>query len=101
MHWLYVAVVRPAKTFGSIVWWTKLEAGVGMQKMVGVQRLAVYMSLGASATVRVPVWSVSFNLLTIVNHIMMVARLGACRLQFENLWVLNGEPHQDHQGGSE
>jgi hypothetical protein len=40
VHWLYVAIVRPAISFASLVWWPGCQTASAKKKLSRVQRLA-------------------------------------------------------------
>lgn len=96
MHWLYVAVVRPAMTYGSLVWWPKMNSGTAVRRLAGVQRLAGLMISGALSTCPGASLDCLFNILPIDIFILATARKCAYRLQCEDLWVNFNVPSVGH-----
>jgi len=47
VHWLYVAIVRLALTFASLVWWPGCQSASAKKKVSKVQRLACLGIMGA------------------------------------------------------
>ena len=47
IHWLYIMVVRPILTYGSLVWWTCTEKSYVQNKLGTIQRAACVAITGA------------------------------------------------------
>lgn len=50
VHWLYMGIVRPILTYGSLVWWTAVRRTTIQSELVRVQRLACLGITGALRT---------------------------------------------------
>ena len=50
-HWLYTAVIRPALTYGAVVWWNGAQKAVMARKLSRVQRTACLCITGAMCSV--------------------------------------------------
>ena len=46
-HWLYTAVIRPALTYGAVVWWTGAQKATMARKLSKIQRTACLCITGA------------------------------------------------------
>ncbi|XP_054282566.1 uncharacterized protein LOC128999863 [Macrosteles quadrilineatus] len=90
LHWLYVSVVRPALTYGSLVWWPKMESTIAVKALAGVQRLALIMITGAVSSCPGAALDCLLDMLPIDIYIKVVASKTAQRLRCENLWITSG-----------
>ncbi|XP_054259929.1 uncharacterized protein LOC128984619 [Macrosteles quadrilineatus] len=87
MHWLFVSVVRPAMTYGSLVWWPKMDSVSAVRDLAAVQRLACLIITGAMSSCPGASLDCLLNLTPIDLHVKVTARRTAYRLQCENLWL--------------
>ena len=50
LHWIYIMEIRPILTYGSTVWWTRVNYKVSRMKLNKLQRLACLAIMGAMKT---------------------------------------------------
>jgi ribonuclease HI len=89
-YWLYTAVVRPALTYGALVWWTSVQKSTLHAKLVQVQRLACISITSAMPTAPTAALEVMIGLLPLPIHIQQCAMQSAYRLQLTNCQPRNG-----------
>ncbi|KAL1447090.1 hypothetical protein WDU94_000567 [Cyamophila willieti] len=86
MAWLYCAVIRPMVTYGSIVWWLKVEQVQAKLALGKLQRLACLCITSAMKSTPTAAMETLLNLPPLDIVIRGEARMGAYRLQQNNLW---------------
>jgi len=84
--WLYKAVVRPQVTYGSLVWWTKVNQTTVISKLESLQRLGSLLVTGAFRSSPSAALEVALNLLPLDIFIKAEARKAALRLRATDLW---------------
>jgi hypothetical protein len=40
LHWIYIMIIRPVLTYGSAVWWTRVNYNISRMELNKLQRLA-------------------------------------------------------------
>lgn len=95
MHWLYTAVVRPALTYGAIVWWPRVKLVTCRQRLARVQRLAAVAITGAIRTTPTAALDVMCGLFPLEIYIKKIAMETAYRLQIARQWKrrIHGTKH--------
>ncbi|KAL1446432.1 hypothetical protein WDU94_012296 [Cyamophila willieti] len=93
MAWLYCAVIRPMITYGCIVWWTKLEQGQAKETLRKLQRLACLCITSAMKSTPTAAMETMLNLPPLDIYITGEARMGAYRMQQNNIWKSQGYGH--------
>ncbi|XP_054289199.1 uncharacterized protein LOC129004668 [Macrosteles quadrilineatus] len=93
--WLYEAVVRPQVTYGSLVWWTKVNQVTVIAKLESMQRLGTLQATGAFRSSPSATLEVALGLLPLDIFIRSEALKAAYRLRVANLWRegLSGAGH--------
>jgi ribonuclease HI len=86
VHWLYKAVVRPMITYGSLVWWPKLEQRTAELELTKLQRLACLCITGAMRSTPTAALETLLNLPSLTIYIKAEARMAAYRLQITGNW---------------
>lgn len=86
MAWLYCAVIRPMITYGNLVWWPKMEQEQGKEHLRKLQRLACLCITSAMKTTPTAAMETMLNLPPLDIYIKGEARMGAYRLQKNNIW---------------
>ena len=84
--WLYEAVIRPQVTYGSLVWWTKVNQTTTIAKLTSLQRLGSLLVTGAFGSTPSATLEVALGLLPLDVFIKAEARKSAYRLKVANLW---------------
>ncbi len=93
MLWLYTAVVRPALTYGAVVWWPRVQVQVAAAELAGVQRLAGLTVTGAFCSTPGATLDSCLNIPPLDIYIRSVARKCAYRLQSGNTWKGTSHGH--------
>uniref|UniRef100_A0A1B6KRF7 RNase H type-1 domain-containing protein n=1 Tax=Graphocephala atropunctata TaxID=36148 RepID=A0A1B6KRF7_9HEMI len=84
--WLYKAIVRPQITYGSLVWWTKVNQSTVQVKLASLQRLACLLITGAFSSSPTMTLEVMLGLLPLDILIKAEARKAAYRLMTAKHW---------------
>ncbi len=80
IRWLYLAVVRPILTYGSLVWWHATKKKTKLDRLMNVQRQACIGITGALRTTATTSLEVILNIMPIDIHIVGLAYNSALRL---------------------
>jgi len=93
--WLYKAVIRPQVTYGSLVWWTKVNQVTATAKLTSLQRMGTLLATGAFRSSPSATLEVALDLLPLNIFIKAEARKAAYRLKVMGQWRegLSGTGH--------
>lgn len=81
VRWLYISVVRPILTYGSLVWWKRVLNVTVMAELSKLQRLACIAITGALRTTPTAALEILTDLIPLHIHIEGEAQLSLLRLQ--------------------
>ena len=84
--WIYRQIVRPQITYGSLVWWPKVQQVTVQSRLLSLQRLACLIVTGAFRSTPTVSLEVVLGPLPLDIFIMAEARKTAYRLHTANLW---------------
>jgi hypothetical protein len=85
VQWLYTAVVTPTITYGSLIWWPKVNQRQAVGKLPSVQRLACLCITGAIRSTPMATMETLLNLPPL-DIFKGEARMGAYRLKCNDSW---------------
>ena len=79
VRWLYLSVTRPMMTYGSYVWWPKLEQRIARAELTKVQRIACLAITGAIRSTPTVALEAMLDLTPIYDVVMKGAAMSAFR----------------------
>jgi ribonuclease HI len=96
VHWMYGAVIRPALSYGALVWWKKAEQVSAQAQLGKVQRMACLAISGAMRTAPTSALEALLCLLPLEIHLKQAAAAALLRLKHNNL-IVNPYRHVGHK----
>jgi len=86
-RWLYVAVIRPGITYGSMVWVTATKNHTNMKKLERIQRVALTSMTGSMRSTPTAALEVLMGIQPIVLVLQELAVKTMCRLRRRHQWL--------------
>ena len=65
VYWLYTQIIRPLLSFAAIVWWPRIEVGVGVKPLTQIQRMALLGVTGSVKTTPTAALEIALSILPI------------------------------------
>lgn len=93
IHWMYIMVVRPILTYGSLVWWQVTEKDYIKRKLKSLQRAASIGITGAFRTTPSDSLEWILNLAPLDLEIKQIAAMSAIRLENYGLFKRKNYGH--------
>ncbi|MCP4831423.1 MAG: hypothetical protein GY886_04310 [Gammaproteobacteria bacterium] len=90
MHWIYIAIIRPAMAYAVVVWWPRLALAVAQSQVGRLQRLACLCITGALRTTPTAAMEVLLGLTPIHIWLEKEAMAACHRLLVAGTWKCKG-----------